>query len=67
MSVKGYKAFNKGLICKDKQYKENTTYEEDGKSICKAGTMHFCENPFDVLDHYPLIDGNGDFFGICRS
>lgn len=21
--------------------------------------MHFCENPFDVLDHYGFVDGNG--------
>ena len=21
--------------------------------------MHFCENPFDVLDYYPLVDENG--------
>ena len=60
MSVKGYKAFNKGMICKGKQYKENTTYEENGNEICKAGVMHFCENPFDVLNYYPLVDKNGD-------
>ena len=22
--------------------------------------MHFCENPFDVLNYYPLVDENGD-------
>ena len=60
MSVKGYKAFNKGMICKGKQYKKNTTYEENGNKICKAGVMHFCENPFDVLNYYPLVDENGD-------
>ena len=56
----GYKAFEKGMICKDKQYKENTTYEENGNKICKAGVMHFCENPFDVLNYYPLVNENGD-------
>lgn len=56
----GYKAFEKGMICKDKQYKENTTYEENGNEICKAGVMHYCENPFDVLNYYPLIDENGN-------
>ena len=60
MSVKGYKAFGKGMVCRDKQYEENTTYEENGSEICKAGVMHFCENPFDVLDYYPLVDENGD-------
>jgi hypothetical protein len=59
MSVKGYKAFNKGMICRGKQYKENATYEENGNEICEAGVMHFCENPFDVLNYYPLVDENG--------
>ena len=59
MGVKGYKAFNKGMICRGKQYKENATYEENGNEICEAGVMHFCENPFDVLNYYPLVDKNG--------
>ena len=59
MGVKGYKAFNKEMICRGKQYEENTTYEESGNEICEAGVMHFCENPFDVLNYYPLIDENG--------
>jgi len=58
MSAKGYKAFNKGMICRGKQYEENTTYEENGNKICEAGVMHFCENPYDVLDYYPLVDEN---------
>ena len=60
MSIKGYKAFNKGMICKGKQYEENTTYEENGNKICEAGVMHFCENPFNVLNYYPLVDENGN-------
>lgn len=60
MGAKGYKAFNKGMICKDKVYKENATYEETGNEICKPGVMRFCENPFDVLNYYPLVDDNGD-------
>jgi hypothetical protein len=60
MGVKGYKAFNKGMICKGKQYKENTTYEENGNEICEAGVMHYCENPFDTLDYYPLVNENGE-------
>ena len=59
MGVKGYKAFHKGMICKDKKYEENTTYEEKGHEICEPGVMHFCENPFDVLDYYPLVDSDG--------
>ena len=60
--MKGYKAFNKGMICNGKQYAENTVFEETGaNSCCKAGMMHFCETPFDTLDYYPLIDDKGEF------
>ena len=58
--MKGFKAFEKGLICRGKQYAENTVFEEETAEICESG-MHFCKNPLDVLDYYPLIDGNGEF------
>ena len=58
--MKGYKAFNKGLICKGKQYKENETFEEESVVPCHRG-MHFCKNPFDVLNFYDLVDDNGEF------
>ena len=56
--MKGYKGFNPGLICKDKQYQENTVFEEPEAKICEKG-MHFCENPFDVLGYYDLICSDG--------
>ena len=56
--MKGYKGFNPGLICKDKQYQENTVFEEPEAKICEKG-MHFCENPFDVLNYYDLIRPDG--------
>ena len=56
--MKGYEGFNPGLICKDKQYQENTVFEEPEAKICEKG-MHFCENPFDVLDYYDLIRSDG--------
>ena len=59
-TIKGYKGFNKDMTCRGKQYKENTTYEEDGTEICEAGMMHFCENPYDVLDYYPFVNEDGD-------
>ena len=59
-TIKGYNGFNKDMTCRGKQYKENTTYEEDGTEICEAGMMHFCENPYDVLDYYPLVNEDGD-------
>ena len=58
--MKGFKAFDKGLICRGKQYAENTVFEEEKAVICNRG-MHFCENPFDVLDYYPLVNDNGSF------
>lgn len=57
--MKGYKGFNKGLVCGDKQYAENTVFEEAEANICKNG-MHFCKTPFDVLDYYPLFNNNGE-------
>ena len=56
--MKGYKGFKKGLICKEKQYAENTVFEEKEAVICKKG-MHFCKNPFDVLDYYGFVDEKG--------
>ena len=58
--MKGYKAFNKGMICRDKQYAENTIFEEENAEICSSG-MHFCKYPLDVLNYYSIIDDNGDF------
>lgn len=63
--MKGYKAFNKGLICKGKQYKENETFEEERAVPCHIG-MHFCKNPFDVLNFYDLVDENGEFSDFAR-
>lgn len=50
--MRGFKGFNKGLKCRDKQYKENTVFEEPKARMCKKG-MHFCGNPLDVLEYYP--------------
>ena len=58
--MKGYKGFEPGLICRGKQYAENTVFEEEEAEICSCG-MHFCENPFDVLDYYGFTNDNGDF------
>ena len=58
-NLNGYKAFEPGMICKGKQYEENTDYEEDGGKICEKGMMHYCVNPFDVLIFYPLVNDSG--------
>ena len=57
--MKGYKGFNKGLICRGKKYEENTVFEESNAEICISG-MHFCENPFDVLTYYPFVSDNAE-------
>ena len=57
--MKGYKGFEKGLICRGKQYTENTVFEEENAEICESG-MHFCKNPFDVWSFYPPCDENGE-------
>ena len=57
--MKGYKAFKKGMICRGKQYRENTVFEEDVAEICIRG-MHFCKYPLDVLEYYPLVDEKGN-------
>ena len=63
--MKGYKAFKKGMICDPTghnpyQYAENTVFEqEEDADICNSG-FHFCKEPLDVLNYYPLVDENGD-------
>ena len=49
--MKGYKGFNKGLICRGKKYAENKTFEEGSAEICKNG-MHFCALPHQVFEYY---------------
>ena len=58
--MKGYKGFDKGLVCRGKQYKENMVFEEDEAVICKRG-LHFCVNPFEVLNYYSLVNSEGEF------
>ena len=55
----GYKAFNPGMICRGKQYEENSVFEEPEAKICNTG-MHYCKNPFDVLDYYGFVNDNAE-------
>lgn len=34
--------------------------EDKTNYIGKDDYMHYCENPFDVLNYYPLVDDKGD-------
>ncbi len=52
IGTKGYKAFGPEMKCRDKQYTENTLFEENcDPDPCNSG-MHFCPNPLDVLNYY---------------
>ena len=33
--MNGYKGFEKGMICRGKQYSENTIFEEESAKICE--------------------------------
>ena len=55
-TIKGYKAYEKGLVCKGFQYEVGKTYEQkESPKICDRG-FHFCENPLDVLNYYNLCE-----------
>ena len=51
-----YKAMDKDMKCRGKQYEVGKTYHEDKADCCYAG-MHACEMPFDVLHYYRVSDG----------
>ena len=55
---RGFKGFNKGLKCLNKQYAENAVFVENGGNICGAGVIHFCEEPLAVLNYYPIFNTN---------
>ena len=59
-----YKAMDKNMMCRGKQYEVGKTYHEDEADCCRAG-MHACENPLDVLHYYPLKDSPRFFEVEC--
>ena len=50
-TVKGYKAMKADMTCRGFKFTVGETYKTDKVSMCSAG-FHFCENPFDVYNHY---------------
>ena len=59
-----YKAMDRNMQCRGKQYEVGKTYREDKADCCRAG-MHACENPLDVLHYYPLKDSPRFFEVEC--
>lgn len=54
--MKGYKAFNKDLKCRDMQYEIGKEYTFDGEPIpCQHG-FHFCESIADCYNFYDMSD-----------
>lgn len=54
--IKGYKIFNSDFTCKGKKYAVGKKFRVNGEIKCCNNGMHFCVNPFDCLDYYPLFD-----------
>ena len=59
-----YKAMDKNMQCRGKQYEVGKTYHEDKADCCHAG-MHACEIPFDVIHYYHVSDGARFFQVEC--
>ena len=49
--MKAYKGFDRNMICRDFQYEEGKTYEEDSAKLCDSG-FHACIDPLDCLRYY---------------
>ena len=63
---KMYKGFDKDLKCRCFQYEVGKGYIHNGNvKVCEQG-FHACENPFDVLEHYPIVDDKGILNRFCE-
>lgn len=62
---KGYKAYKKGLVCRNKHYSVGEIFKEDKADVCKVG-MHYCENPLECLNYYTLLDDNNNIVEITE-
>ena len=59
--MKVYKGTDKNMQCLGKQYVLGKKEVDDGAIRCGDKGYHSCEAPFDVLRHYPNINGNRFF------
>ena len=60
--MKGYKAFDKNLICRGFQYEIGKTYEMDGEIKCCERGFHFCTSLVDCYRYYAMTDATR----ICK-
>ncbi|MDT3387627.1 MAG: hypothetical protein LIR46_07715 [Bacteroidota bacterium] len=54
--MRGYKAFNRDLTCRDKQYEIGKEYVFDGEPILCFQGFHFCESIVDCYGYYQMND-----------
>jgi hypothetical protein len=57
--VIGFKAADADLKCRDHQFEVGQTYTIEGEPVHCARGFHFCQNPLDVLNYYPLVRDDG--------
>ena len=50
-TMKAYKGFNRDMTCRDFQYEDGKTYEEESAKLCDSG-FHACIDPLDCLRYY---------------
>ena len=50
--MKGYKATDKNMCCRGKQFTLGEWYEHEGELIECASGFHFCEQPSGVWTYY---------------
>ena len=49
--MKAYKGFNRDMTCRDFQFEEGKTYEEENAKLCDRG-FHACVDPLDCFNYY---------------
>lgn len=52
MGVYGYKGFDENLRCRNMQFEIGKTYETEGNPKTAKNGMHFCMEPFGVLQYF---------------
>ena len=60
--IKGYKAFNKGLVCRGFQFEFGKDFKHDGEiKLCESG-FHFCKSLGNVYNYYSF----GSDIEVCE-